>query len=59
MSTDYGADNVCPIHENGFLQTLLHLQNTCLINRLRSSRPGGYNNNRKCTCVLHQILIKV
>lgn len=53
MSSAEGADD-CPIHE-GLLQALLHLQNTCSIPRQQQQQAI----NRKCTCSLHRILIKV
>lgn len=52
MYSAEGADD-CPIHE-GLLQVLLHLQNTC-----SASRQQQQPINRKCTCSLHRILIKV
>lgn len=52
MSSMEGADDACPIHD-GFLQALLHLQDKCNLNR------SNLDPSKKCTCVLHRILIKV
>lgn len=51
MSSSEGAD-ACPIHD-GFLQALLHLQNTCGFVTI-PQQPI-----KRCTCSLHRILIKV
>lgn len=53
MSSMEGADDACPIHD-GFLQALLHLQDKCNLNRSIFLDPS-----KKCTCVLHRILINV
>ncbi|KAJ6646239.1 hypothetical protein Bhyg_01450 [Pseudolycoriella hygida] len=50
MSSSEGAD-ACPIHD-GFLQALLHLQNTCGFVTI------PHQPNKRCTCSLHRILIK-
>ncbi|KAG4068466.1 hypothetical protein HA402_004806 [Bradysia odoriphaga] len=50
MSSSEGAD-ACPIHD-GFLQALLHLQNTCGFVTI-PQQPI-----KRCTCSLHRILIK-
>ena len=53
MSSEEGAD-ACTIHD-GFLQALLHLQNNCGYSNYGNRQPF----DKRCTCSLHRILIKV